>query len=210
MAFKKGKPGGARERREKAEKFQSFNKPKLKITRTAESGEVYIDYKDTESLKKMISGNGKILSRKRTGASAMEQRMLARAVKRARYIALLPFTNVVMKLAVSGAQLREALEQGLSRVERKGGGFLQVSGLRVAYDPRQPAGRRVLGVEVGGMALDPQRSYTAAVVDWVARGSDGVTASAWIKRRRGKRWRSSSTARRSMPRAAARWATAAC
>ncbi len=92
MAFKKGK-GGGRERREKADKFQTFNKPKLKITRTSESGEVYIDYKDTESLRKTISGNGKILSRKRTGANAMEQRMLAKAVKRARYIGLLPYVS---------------------------------------------------------------------------------------------------------------------
>ena len=93
MAFKKGKPGGARERREKSEKFQSFNKPKLKITRTAEAGEVYIDYKDTESLRKVMSGNGKILGRKRTGATAMEQRMIAKAVKRARYLALVPYVS---------------------------------------------------------------------------------------------------------------------
>ena len=81
----------ARERREKAEKFQSFNRPKLKIARTTESGKTYIDYKDTESLKKLMSGNGKIQGRKRTGADAMQQRMLARAVKRARYMALLPY-----------------------------------------------------------------------------------------------------------------------
>ncbi len=80
-----------RERREKAEKFQSFNRPKLKIARNTESGTTYIDYKDTESLRKMLSGNGKIQSRKRTGASAMQQRMLARAIKRARYMALLPY-----------------------------------------------------------------------------------------------------------------------
>jgi len=54
----------SRERREKQEKFQSFNRPKLKITRTSASGKVYIDYKDTESLKKTVSGNGKIFSRK--------------------------------------------------------------------------------------------------------------------------------------------------
>lgn len=82
-----------RERREKTEKFQTFNRPKIKVTRTSASGEVYIDYKDTESLRKMISGNGKILSRKRTGATAMEQRMLAKAVKRARYMALLPYVT---------------------------------------------------------------------------------------------------------------------
>lgn len=81
----------ARERREKAEKFQNFSRPKLKIARTTASGMTYIDYKDTESLRKMMSGNGKIQARKRSGANAMEQRMIARAVKRARYMALLPY-----------------------------------------------------------------------------------------------------------------------
>ncbi|MGD0387561.1 MAG: 30S ribosomal protein S18 [Tepidisphaeraceae bacterium] len=81
------------ERREKPEKFQTFARPKVKIARTSASGKMYIDYKDTESLKKMVSGNGKILSRKRTSASAMEQRMIARAVKRARYMALLPYVT---------------------------------------------------------------------------------------------------------------------
>ena len=51
-----------RERKDKTEKFQTFNRPKLKIARTVASGKTYIDYKDTESLRKMISGNGKILS----------------------------------------------------------------------------------------------------------------------------------------------------
>jgi small subunit ribosomal protein S18 len=84
---------GGRERREKTEKFQSFSRPKVKVARTTASGKTYIDYNDTESLRKMLSGNGKIQSRKRTGASAMEQRMLARAVKRSRYMALLPYVT---------------------------------------------------------------------------------------------------------------------
>jgi len=91
-------------------------------------------------------------------------------------LGLLPFTNVAMKLGVTGARLHEALEQGLSRFEREGGGFLQASGLRMTYDPRQPEGRRVLGIEVGGAPLDPAKTYTVAVVDWVARGGDGITA----------------------------------
>jgi small subunit ribosomal protein S18 len=86
-----------RERREKSnEKFQTFNRPKLKIARTSKSGKVYIDYKDTESLRKLVSGNGKLLSRKRTGATAMEQRMIARAVKRARQLALMPFISAAI------------------------------------------------------------------------------------------------------------------
>ena len=83
--------GEPRERRERSEKFQTFSRPKVKVTRTSAGGKVYIDYKDTESLRKMISGNGKILSRKRTGATAMEQRMISAAVKKARYMSLLPY-----------------------------------------------------------------------------------------------------------------------
>jgi small subunit ribosomal protein S18 len=53
----------------------------------------YIDYKDTELLKKFISERGKILPRRVTGTSAKYQRMLTTAIKRARQIALLPYTT---------------------------------------------------------------------------------------------------------------------
>ena len=87
---------GGRERGERSEKFQTFSRPKAKIVRYSASGTVYIDYKDTESLRKVMSGNGKSQSRRRTGATAMEQRMLARAVKRARYMGLLPYVTTSM------------------------------------------------------------------------------------------------------------------
>ena len=87
------RPQSNRERREKQEKYQTFNRPKIQVARTSASGVMYIDYKDTESLRKMMSGNGKILSRKRTSANAMEQRMVARAVKQARFMALLPYVT---------------------------------------------------------------------------------------------------------------------
>lgn len=51
----------------------------------------YIDYKDVKLLQKYLTGIGKIESRKRTGASMKHQRMLAKALKRARHMALLPF-----------------------------------------------------------------------------------------------------------------------
>lgn len=77
------------------EQFQTFTKSKTRVTRTSESGKVFVDYKDTESLKKLMSGNGKMSSRKRTGASAMEQRMISKAIKRARYMALVPYVATV-------------------------------------------------------------------------------------------------------------------
>ena len=82
-----------REKSDRSEKFQTFNRPKVKATKAAASGTVYVDYKDTETLRKLVSGNGKILTRKRTGVDAMDQRMVAQAVKRARFMALLPYVS---------------------------------------------------------------------------------------------------------------------
>lgn len=51
----------------------------------------YIDYKDVENLKRFLNPNGRILGRKRTGLAAKNQRQLAEAVKRSRFMGLLPF-----------------------------------------------------------------------------------------------------------------------
>ena len=51
----------------------------------------HIDYKDVEILKKFLNPNGKIMSHKRTGVTSKNQRQLALAVKRARFMGLLPF-----------------------------------------------------------------------------------------------------------------------
>jgi small subunit ribosomal protein S18 len=50
-----------------------------------------IDYKDTETIKRFLNPHGKILPRRRTNLSAAGQRSLAAAVKRARFMALLPY-----------------------------------------------------------------------------------------------------------------------
>jgi small subunit ribosomal protein S18 len=55
------------------------------------AGVEYIDYKDTETLKRYINEQGKIMPRRVTGISAKFQRQLTAAIKRARHMALLPF-----------------------------------------------------------------------------------------------------------------------
>ena len=52
-----------------------------------------IDYKDTALLRKFISDRGKIRARRVTGVSVQEQRQIAKAVKNAREIALLPYST---------------------------------------------------------------------------------------------------------------------
>ncbi|MFH1612042.1 MAG: 30S ribosomal protein S18 [bacterium] len=52
-----------------------------------------VDYQNTELLHQFISGQGKILSPRRTKTCAKHQRMLAKTIKRARVMSLLPITN---------------------------------------------------------------------------------------------------------------------
>lgn len=51
----------------------------------------HIDYKDIEILRMFVSPSGKIMPRRRTGLSAKHQRLVADAIKRARFMGLLPF-----------------------------------------------------------------------------------------------------------------------
>jgi small subunit ribosomal protein S18 len=51
----------------------------------------HIDYKDVDILKRFLNPNGKIMPKRRSGVSAKNQRKLALAVKRARFMGLLPF-----------------------------------------------------------------------------------------------------------------------
>lgn len=52
----------------------------------------FIDYKDVELLKRFVTDRGKIVPRRQSGITAAEQRRLTKAIKRARHLALLPFT----------------------------------------------------------------------------------------------------------------------
>lgn len=55
------------------------------------------DYKDYERLRRYVSSQGKILPRRRSGLSAKNQRLVARAIKRARHLALLPMPGTLNK-----------------------------------------------------------------------------------------------------------------
>jgi 2',3'-cyclic-nucleotide 2'-phosphodiesterase (5'-nucleotidase family) len=90
-------------------------------------------------------------------------------------LSILPFNNELVKIAVTGATLRRALENGvsLSGPRAEPGRFAQVSGMTYAYDLSRPVGERVTEVSVAGRPLDPQRIYTMATSQYVAEGGDG-------------------------------------
>ena len=89
---------------------------------------------------------------------------------------LLPFPDTVQKLEMRGRDLRAALEHGLAETDREGGGFLQLSGLRLVWDPAKPGGRRIVSVTIDNRPLDDDATYTVAVPTYLVRGGDGFTA----------------------------------
>ena len=98
------------------------------------------------------------------------------AITRRMVLRELPFGNRAVVLELSGRALRHVLEHSVSAIDEDSGRFLQVSGLSFAYDPSQPAGSRVVTIDVGDMALDPQARYTVATNDFLAGGGDGYQA----------------------------------
>ncbi|KQT01861.1 30S ribosomal protein S18 [Cellulomonas humilata] len=68
-------------------------KPKKKLNPLKAAKIDVVDYKDTALLRKFISDRGKIRARRVTGVSTQEQRAIARAVKNAREMALLPYSS---------------------------------------------------------------------------------------------------------------------
>ncbi len=64
-----------------------------KFCRFTAEGITEIDYKDIDTLKNYITETGKIVPSRITGTNAKYQRQLATAIKRARYLALLPYTD---------------------------------------------------------------------------------------------------------------------
>jgi len=93
-------------------------------------------------------------------------------------LTVLPFQNTLSTFQVTGAQVLEALENGVSQVEEGGGRFPQVAGLQYTFDPAAPAGARVSDVMVmiGGDAwgpIDPATVYGAVSNNYVRGGGDG-------------------------------------
>ena len=70
--------------------------PSRKVCSFCASKVEAIDYKDPAKLRNFISDRGKIAPRRRTGTCAKHQRILARAIKRARHLALLPYVPAHM------------------------------------------------------------------------------------------------------------------
>lgn len=93
-------------------------------------------------------------------------------------LTVLPFSNTLATVQISGADVIEALENGVSDVENGAGRFPQVAGLKYTYTLANPSGDRVSDVLVkteGGdwAAIDEDATYTIVTNNYVRGGGDG-------------------------------------
>jgi 5'-nucleotidase len=91
-------------------------------------------------------------------------------------LSILPFKNKLVKIEVTGATIRAALEHGVSSTApgAEPGKFPQVSGITFSFDASKPVGSRVSDVTINRRPLDPSRTYTLTTTSFVALdGGDG-------------------------------------
>jgi 2',3'-cyclic-nucleotide 2'-phosphodiesterase (5'-nucleotidase family) len=88
----------------------------------------------------------------------------------------LPFGNSTSLVEITGKDIKDALENGVSQIDNRAGRFPQVSGMVVTIDPKQPVGGRIVSVSVGGQPLDMAKTYKVATNDFMMAGGDGYSA----------------------------------
>jgi 5'-nucleotidase/UDP-sugar diphosphatase len=89
---------------------------------------------------------------------------------------VLPFGNTLALVTITGAQVKQALENGVSQVESGAGRFPQVAGLRFSFDKTKAVGERVTGILFNGAPIDPAASYVVVTNNFMLTGGDGYTA----------------------------------
>lgn len=84
-----------------------------------------------------------------------------------------PFEDPVVVLRVTGRQVWEALENGVSTYPAQEGRFPQVSNIEFEFDPDKPPGKRLSYARIAGQPIDMGRKYVLATRGYMGRGKDG-------------------------------------
>ncbi len=87
-----------------------------------------------------------------------------------------PFGNLIVVKEITGQALLEALEVGLSLYPETSGGFPQVGGMMVTFDPAKEPGARITELLIGGEPVDAEKMYKLATNDYLAAGGDNYAS----------------------------------
>jgi 5'-nucleotidase/UDP-sugar diphosphatase len=112
-----------------------------------------------------IIGGGSIRTSMKTGALKIKD-----------VYAVSPFNNYIVAIRLTGQQIKDALEHGVSAIADDAGRFPQVSGIRFSYSRSAPVGRKVRDVSVNNSPLILDKEYIVATDDFLAAGGDGYKA----------------------------------
>lgn len=88
---------------------------------------------------------------------------------------ILPFNNYVLAFKLTGKEIKASLEEGLSGLDLRKGGFPQVSGMTFTFSSKMPAGHRVINISVNDKPIEMKKEYVVATNDFLASGGDGYT-----------------------------------
>jgi len=118
--------------------------------------------------------------RKETGADAaiingggLRTSILKGPVTVGHIYSVLPFNNYILAIRLTGQQIKDVLEYGLSGIEAKEGRFPQVSGITFTFSPGREAGKRVGSIAIAGKPIALEKQYAVATNDFLAAGGDG-------------------------------------
>lgn len=76
-------------------------------------------------------------------------------------------------VTLTGVELQQTLERGVSRAPQPHSGFLQMSGVRLTYDPSRPRNSRIVSLTISGAEVQPDRQYEVAMPLSLAKGGSG-------------------------------------
>ncbi|MDB3085237.1 bifunctional metallophosphatase/5'-nucleotidase [Clostridioides difficile] len=83
-----------------------------------------------------------------------------------------PFNNTIVTKELTGAQIKDVLEQGVKLYPEKNSAFLQVGGMSYYFDPKQKEGEKITDILKDGKPLNLDKKYVVATNDYIASGGD--------------------------------------
>jgi len=107
------------------------------------------------------------------GGGSIRTSMRKGVIKIKNVYAVSPFNNYIVAIRLTGQQLKDALEHGVSAIADDAGRFPQVSGLRFTFSRSAPVGKKVREVSVNNSPLVMDKEYIVATDDFLAAGGDG-------------------------------------
>lgn len=155
----------------KIAKYKKLLAPKIGIVQGRLEKRLVRDYNRESSLGAFVADVMKEISGAEaaiTNAGGLRADLPEGDVTNGNVLDALPFVNTVVVCEMTGAQVKEVLEQGFS-LER---GMIQVSGIEAKYDMTKPVGRRLVTLSINGASVDDRKTYKVATNSFLAQGGD--------------------------------------